>query len=528
MFNCLLYTPSVCWDTLDAEEIWEPVRERRLSAGAKVAGGSTRSLTETPEDPRRRNAPSSGRWQRGVALPPAEEGGRRKERDAENPDELWDDPIGGATGAAADFSAFGAMPDDPGGDTSFDFEKMAEESKKLEEELHGSKATDDEEEDEDGDDENHHAIKVDPSRPLASAGMTLASGSGDGINVFEDFDSPGENEAGSSIRGGGEDPSASSRLMKMIGVTKDVPKSESSADQPASNPWGSPGEAGRNPSGLDALMSIGGGTAIPLNPWGNPMPLQQAGESDASRLMAFTAEQKGRDEKATSEIEQRAQEAEILRRRQEEEAQRRLRAQHQAEEQARQQQHAQVSAMQQQQSASQHSQVELVLMERIGAILENSWGRSDLVSILSTLHSEDSRVIPLLSNVDALRALVARSPQRIELRRDPNFAGDLAILSLTNAQWQQQQVQARLQQDEVQRRRMEEEAAARANAQRGSSAPINPDAPWFYSDPQNNIQVSKQVRAQLSEFWDFLISNSIFEGPVPRRRNASVARGWIF
>jgi hypothetical protein len=60
---------------------------------------------------------------------------------------------------------------------------------------------------------------------------------------------------------------------------------------------------------------------------------------------------------------------------------------------------------------------------------------------------------------------------------------------MTNSQWQQQQqVQARLQQEEMQRRRMEEEAVARAQAQ--NRALINPDLPWFYSDPQNNVQVS--------------------------------------
>ena len=138
-------------------------------------------------------------------------------------------------------------------------------------------------------------------------------------------------------------------------------------------------------------------------------------------------------------------------------------------------------------------------MERICAILENSWGRSDLVSILSTLHSEDSRVIPLLGNVDALRALISRSPQRVALRRDPNFAGDMAVLVLTNSQWQQQQAsRARARQEEMQRleqqRRMEEEARARSEAQNRAVASINPDAPWFYSDPQNNIQVGHRVR----------------------------------
>eukprot|EP00980_Cylindrotheca_fusiformis_P017591 scaffold5517_cov135-Cylindrotheca_fusiformis.AAC.21 len=499
----------VCWDTLDAEEIWEPVRERRLAAGLKVAGGSTRSLTESvPEDPRRRNAPSSGRWQRGVALPPPEEAGRRKERDEDNPDELWDDPIGGATGAAADFSAFGAMPDDTSPEP-FDFDRMAEASKQLEEELHGSLQGSKEGDMNDDDvDENHQAIKVDPSRPLASAGMTLASGSGDGVNVFEDFDSPVEGEAVSAIRGGGEDPSASSRLMQMIGVTKDVQKNEIGPDQEASNPWGAQGNEVSNQPGLESLISLGGATSIPLNPWGNPISLQQVGNAEPSSLGSFAANhQKGRDGNGSDDAQQRAQEAEILRRRQEEEAQRRLLAQRQAEEQAR--QHAQVAALQQQQAASQHSQVELVLMERICAILENSWGRSDLVSILTTLHSEDSRVIPLVNSVDALRALIARSPQRIALRRDPNFSADMAVLSMTNAQWQQQQVQARLQQEEAQRR--SEEAIAREKANRGvASATVNPDAPWFYSDPQNNIQ--GPFRGEEMRQW---LEAGYFKGDLP-------------
>lgn len=463
----------VCWDTFDGEAIWESIRAARKSAaGEKVAAGSSRNSAETSDEPRRRNAgSSSGRWARGVALPPSDE--RKHKGDASNPNELWDDPIGGATGAASDFSAFGAMPDD--GD-AFDFDKMAEASKEFEKELHGT------------DDDNHQAKKVDLSRPLASAGMTLTSGSGDNVNVFEDFDDPAANDDAAAVRGGDEDPSASSRLMKMIGVTKDP----SANDKETANPWGTSGNEGSNGKGLDSMMSLGGGS-LSLNPWGGPD--------------VFAAEQKAREEQAAAaEAQKRAQEAEILRRRQEEETQRRAMAQRQAEEQAR---HQQAAAMQQrqQQATNQQSQVELVLMERICQILENSWGRSDLTSILSTLHSEDSRVIPLLSNVDALRALIGRSPQRIALQRDPNFGGDIAVLSLTNAQWQQQQ-QARLQQEEIQRRRMEEEAAARKQAQ--TAASLNPDAPWFYSDPQNNIQ--GPFRGEEMRQW---LEAGYFKGDLP-------------
>lgn len=445
-----------------------------MAAGEKIAGGSSRNLAESADG--RRNASSSGRWARGVALPPSEDG--RRKGDADNPNELWDDPVGGAMGAASDFSAFGAMPDDGGG---FDFDKMAEASKNLEAELRGGESAD----------ENAHSVKVDLSRPLASAGMTLASGSGNNVNVFEDFDDPTENEATTpAVRSGDEDPSASSRLMAMIGVTKDPPADDNQEKQPAaSNPWGTGGEG----AGLESIMSLGGG-AIPLNPWGGPD--------------MFAAEQKARkDQAAAAESQKRAQEAEVLRRRQEDESQRRAMAHRQAEEQARQQQAAAIQ-QQQQQAVNQQSQVELVLMERICQILENSWGRSDLSSILTTLHSEDSRVIPLLSNVDALRALIARSPQRVALKRDPNFGGDMAVLSMTNNQWQlqQQQHQARLQQEELQRRRMEEEAAARAQ-----TASINPDAPWFYSDPQKNIQVSEIYVCSNGRLLFTLMHNVYFE-----------------
>jgi glutamine synthetase adenylyltransferase len=149
--------------------------------------------------------------------------------------------------------------------------------------------------------------------------------------------------------------------------------------------------------------------------------------------------------------------------------------------------------LQQQQQAvaerQQPSQVELVLMERISTFLENSWGRSDLVSILTTLHAEDTRVIPLLGSVDALRALIARHPNRIGLRQDPAFGSEMAVLLLTNAQWAKQEQLARQEEQrciELQRR---EEARRQAAAQKPQAAIISPDAPWFYSDPQNNVQV---------------------------------------
>ncbi len=489
------FLPLVCWDTFDSEEIWESFRERRVVTGVvktDVVPGVR--VPEAPVDPRKRNAPSSGRWQRGIALPPPEEAARRKNENAENPDELWDDP-GGFVGAAADFSAFGAMPLDDS--DTFDFDKMAEATKKVDEELHGSVRTDTSEED-----LPLFVKTVDTTRPLATEGMTITSGSGNDVNVFEDFDDPanhpeeGAEVAGSAaptvegdtpaIRGATEDPTASSRLMKMIGVE---PPPADTTNGAVINPWGAsnPTLEKSEATGVDSIF---GSIGLSLNPWGGAASgtaavVPDVGLGLTGRLEALAAEQKVREQQI--EMEKRAQqEAEILRRRQQEdEVQRRALAQRQAEEQVRQQQ-VQTVAVQQQ--SSQRSQVELVLMERICSILENSWGRSDLVSILTTLHSEDSRVIPLLSNVDALRALIARSPQRVALRRDPSFAGDMAVLLMTNTQWQQQQqAQARLQQEELRRRRLEEEARARAQSR--ASVQINPVLPWFYSDPQNNIQV---------------------------------------
>jgi hypothetical protein len=104
----------------------------------------------------------------------------------------------------------------------------------------------------------------------------------------------------------------------------------------------------------------------------------------------------------------------------------------------------------------------------------------------------------------------------------------MAVLLVTNSQWQQQQqVQARMQQEELQRRRMEEEAAARAQAQ-NRATPIDPDLPWFYSDPQNNIQVSRNFLRNLWQDTICLTRILCRKGSFPWRGNETVARGWIF
>lgn len=484
----------VCWDNLDAEQIWESVREKRASSIVPQKAPVGVSLGEGRRQ-LNNNAPP-GRWQRGVALP--QNRGPPKDREADHPNELWDDPVGGVTGAASDFSAFGALPSDDGVSTDdvFDFDKMAEASRKLEEELHGARG-------ETLESNGLSAKSVDISRPLASEGTIQVSG--DDVNVFEDFDSPlpidqnpdgaetstslSEDQGVAALDDQG--PSASSRLMKMIGVSPNQGQHDATAlGSTGTNPWGTSTDSSKaSPVSVDPIVGGIGGASIPLNPWGGPATAASPGVGIGLNLEAFTNDQKRREAQMTVEREKIAQhEAEMRRRRQEQEAQQRAIEQQKAAQQA--------AARQQQQPTSQQTQIELVLMERIGVILENSWGQSDLLSILSTLHSEDSRVIPLLGNVDALRALIARSPQRVALRREPGFGGEMAVLQMTNSQWQQaqeqQRSQSRAQQEQIQRRKNEEAAAAaRAQAQNRVAAAINFHAPWFYSDPQGNIQVSR-------------------------------------
>jgi hypothetical protein len=467
----------VCWDSFEPDEIWATVSRERVGRSNSIGEappppkgriGGPRGLAEPSDDKRRptSTAPGGGRWQRGVALPPPDDGTNRgRHEDAENPNELWDDPVSGATGAAADFSAFGEIPDDPkGGGDAFDFDKMAEASRRFEMERHGSKTSDMTSEDEDN---AVHSVQVDPHRPLASAGTTIQSGSGDNVNVFEDFDETVDESNGSDlvVKDGAVDASASSRLMKMIGVNSDAAKDAAdSSDTKQIHSWGM-GE--KSTDVQDSKLA-----AIPSNPWGTAIGAdanqQQVGLDLSSRLEAVVVEQKAREAQIAAELERRRRQQE------EEEVKRRaLRAQ---------QEQAEAASAQQQAGPS---QVELVLMERISTFLENSWGRSDLLSILSTLHAEDSRVIPLLGNVDSLRALIARHPNRIGLRQDPAFGTEMAVLLLTNAQWQ------RVREEEFQLAKQQRRQEAMRQAAAQQKPRISADAPWFYSDPQNNIQVSE-------------------------------------
>jgi hypothetical protein len=474
----------VCWDTFDPEEIWAAVLARRsssLAKGSRDDEGRSGIRSGLPA----RTSNTGGRWQRGVALPPPDSRNKPREKDAETPGELWDDPNQG--GAAADFSAFGGHLDGPQPDDGvFDFEKMAEQSRLLEDELHGprsrtSSGADVEPRNHTRDAVAEPSVQVNPQRPLAAMGTTIQSGSGDNVNVFEDFDDPAPPNAAPAIRAVDEDPTASSRLMAMIGVEKDPTTAVPAAG--LASAWGAPVTA--------ATTTAADAVAIPLNPWGGPLlPTPQPQPDLQARLRQAEME--------------KARAAE-LRHRQEQEL-----VQRQAEERARQQQN---SIQQQEQQAGVQTQVETVLLERITSILEKSWGRADLSSILSTLHEEDSRVIALLNNIDLLRTLLLRHPRRVAVRQDPAFGAEMAVLLLTKEQWQQQQQQeARVQQEEgrrLEQKRLVEERQ-KAAARDPGSIPVVADAPWFYSDPQRNIQ--GPFRGEEMRQW---LEAGYFKGDLP-------------
>jgi hypothetical protein len=496
---------QVCWDTFDADEIWAlAARERSLRSSGMLApkanGPNLKGLEETSETTstgllRRSSGPlggGGGKWQRGVALPPPDENSHRRgsRPDSDNPNDLWDDPLA-ATDAALDFSAFGEIPDDPKNvGEAFDFDKMTEATQAFEEELRGDRSdTDADTEGDENGDPLLHTVVVNPHRPLATVGTTIRSGSGDNVNVFEDFD---DSPAPAAVKSADEDTSASSRLMKMIGVNQEetpAPK-PATLEEPARgiaslNPWAAGDKASKN-----ADDSAGTGSAsIPSNPWGDSILVPNA--QSQQQIDGF-------DLAARLQLEQQARE-ELLRRQSLQDAELRRRQEDEARRQA-------MEVRARQQAAQQgvvHSEIELVLIERISVVLENSWGRSDLMSILTALRTEDSRIVALLGNVEALRALIARHPRRIAVRQDPAFGAEMAVLLMTNAQFQQQQqqeAQARAQQEQMQRREQQLRMQASQSGQNGSRSglpQIIANAPWFYSDPQKNIQVSMFIAVEI-------------------------------
>ncbi len=423
--------------------------------------------------------------------------------------------------AAADFSAFGgALDDEPlkvveGGD-AFDLAHMSEAARKFEEEIRGGDSTGDKtsSDDHDATDENGHDHAVNPTRPLASEGTTIRSGSGDHVNVFEDFGDPessgstsaaattsttADTNARPAIKAGDEQ-SASSRLMQMIGVTNDGNEADSDdKNEEKQDKESAVGDVKAEP--VASLFRFSSG--VSKNPWEAPSstnaaPQESFGGLDlAAKLQESAVDQTGMQIEAERLKREEMERIRLMEA--EEEKRRALRAQQQQQAELLLRQQQQVAAREQQQKQAQQgpSQIELILTERISTILENSWGRADLLSVLSTLHNEDARVVPLLGTVDALRALVARHPRRFALAKDQSFGAEVAVLLMNNATWQQQK-----QAEELQRRQQEEhqkilaaqQEAARIEAQtRAKNKSPEPvvitDSPWYYADPQRNVQV---------------------------------------
>lgn len=436
------------------------------------------------------------------------------------------------------------------GSEGFELGNMSEDARKFEEDLHGTNGVGG------SGDDAASAHATGPKRPLAVAGTAIRSGSGDDVNVFEDFGAPElaqETRAAvpPAVKGGGEQSTASSRLMSMIGVTAQSTVGETDAKLASDNSIGNEEDkepsSGVEPGAASSIFSFS--SSVPRNPWGDPVMAAAATNAEKSNEPSDASAGGGLDlatrlkevalEQATTEQQQQQQqqkqqqqqqqtaakqeqqqqrlqreelEANNNRRRQEEEERRAAILQQQAE-QARQQQAAALQAAHQQQPPpqpapqQQHNQLEVILIERISTILENNWGRSDLVPVLQTLHNEDPRVVPLLGSVDALRALIARHPRRIALAKDPAFGAEIAVLGVTNAVWQQQQQQAaedlrRIQQQQEQQKmiaaQQQEAAAARAQAESrarevASESIVITNDPWFYADPQSNVQVSDIV-----------------------------------
>ena len=584
----------VCFEDFDADQIWSQAIPSRSSRGAsvggsiktnssnnsinhRVSGESLRSRTDTDAFS---SGTGSGRWQRGVALPPASDNldglknklGSRKSDEAEKPEDLWDDPVN-LNSASADLSQYGALLDDKtgsplgksrgrsgssGSSGMFDLAQMSEAAQKFESQLHGNKqrttnqsahdSNSDFEKDLEFDLDSNLGHRVDPKRPLAFAGTTIRSGSGDDVNVFEDFGAPAEQQKEQQDSTQTESElSASNRLMKMIGV-KSTDDGTSSNSMTA---WGASGQENINTEkenvqepmktevngtnlGLFGAPSLT--SSVPKNPWGNPTPTigMDTGLNQQPTAMEILEDQHGlRNNKAAEENQHQAN------------IQAQLAAQRQA---AQAEAHRQHNTMQQPVRAQYDSQVEQILMERVSNVLEGSWGRTDLGTLLSTLQTEDPRVIPLLGTIEELKTLISRHSNRVAVVSGPSFGGEMAVLVMTNAQYQQQQIQQQREEEFQRQRQMlqnmqalqvaEEEARTREQAalsaqqqrqKHQEQVKITQD-PWFYADPQGNIQVSFVFNINLALVMYLILTTlaGCKKGSFQRRRNASMVRCWLF
>ena len=282
----------VCFDDFDADEIWAQPSTRGPRANTGQKPTSLRSLAERNEGDNRQNG--GGRWQRGVALP------TDKREDASAPEDLWDDPVG----TTEDLSQYGGPIERRSRENSvtshnsekgplFDLKDISDAATRFDKEFHGDKTVASEEKE---DEDNAHISNkpVDPHKPLASAGTTILSGSGEDVNVFEDFGEPIASEPSSpptddSKAEEKEELSASSRLMQMIGMP--VPD-DTAASSKLITSWGGTSNENDVPSSPETSSFGGnvggfiGASSVPKNPWGSSFGGGSLGVSSLASMSA--------------------------------------------------------------------------------------------------------------------------------------------------------------------------------------------------------------------------------------------------
>ena len=271
------------------------------------------------------------------------------------------------------------------------------------------------------------------ARPLAAEGTTVTGGTN--VNVFEDFDEPDlvDEENAEATE---PEPTNGSGLLSSLNSVEPV-NNDPSSKLMAMIGVSKPTEQPKVEEPAPAWDMPAADPAIPLNPWGGTLLPPPEPTMDLQARIREAERQK----------------AEQLRREKERQGV--------------------------------QNQVERVLMERVGVILENSWGRAPLLTVFNTLRAEDPRVVPLLNTVEALQALLLRNPRRVALRLENGEA--MAFLLLTNAQWAGQ-----------------------------DKLPRITDAPWYYSDPQKNIQ--GPFRGEEMRQW---FEAGYFKGDLPISQSPS-------
>ncbi len=485
------------------------------SSKIAVAGSRSNDDSLQPEN-------TEGRmWARGTKLPPAptsSEGNNKNSKHAK--DDLWD-----SVGPASDFTEFGALPGSLGGGKmeKFDLCDMANAASAFEEEMAALRLADKEAaaktvNNSNNNNNNKNVNRID----------TIMRSAGDNVNVFEDI---GDDDGAASHNNHHQQSSnihksnaAGSRLMQMIGAGS-TSSGESSASLSAapirpslvpSNPWGT---SSKSSSSKDAEAAAKEAAAAEAENAAR-LEREEAAAEAAKLAAAEEARENARRNEAAAEASAVAQQASAL-------------AQQQLEAAEAQQRAAALAAY--------NAQVESVLMERICALLEANWGKVEINSVLSTLHREDERVIPLLRSTDELRSLIIRNVNRVQLVKVNGNGAEFAVLVTNNNPLQQQQAALQQQQQQA----AQQQAAARQQVQAAEAAAIaklQADArererllllheqqqqaaaiaaqkqqlaggsnnAWYYADPQGAIQ--GPFKGEEMRQW---LSAGYFKGDLP-------------